>query len=260
MAQGRTVGPAPRPIGVGSCSRYGRSTTPPEDPSADADHDYRVHHPIVIPNLRDAIRHALPNVVEGKVVPVVLFVGLLEVTGSTWALLAALAWSLSSITYRRATGRRVPGLVVLSALALLARTVAALASGSMFVYFLQPTVTTVAVGLAFMASVALGNPLALRLACDVLPFDDATTSHPLVRQFFIRLSVLWAITSLVNASITIWLLVTQSTTTFVLVKSVLGPSTAGVTIAIAAIWFKLTLMRSPVTLIWSSSRRAPVTA
>jgi hypothetical protein len=214
-----------------------------------------VHHPIVIPNLRDALRHALPNVVEGKLVPVVLFVGLLEITGSTWALLAALAWSLASIGYRRATGRRVPGLVVLSAVALVARTIAALATGSMVIYFLQPTVTTVLVGIAFMASVAVGNPLALRLACDVLPFDDATASHPLVRQFFVRLSILWAITSMVNASITIWLLLTQSTTTFVLVKSVLGPSTAAVTIAIGVIWFRFALARSGTRLEWSPSRR-----
>jgi hypothetical protein len=218
-----------------------------------------VNHPIVIPNLRDALRHALPNVIEGKIIPVVLFVGLLELTGATWALLSALAWSLASIGYRRATGRRVPGLIVLSAVALAARTIAALASGSMFVYFLQPTVTTVLVGLAFMASVAMGNPLAMKLACDVLPFDDETTSHPLVRQFFVRLSALWAVTSMVNASITIWLLLTQSTTTFVLVKSVLGPATAGVTIGIGVIWFRLTLMRSGTKLVWSPSRPAPAT-
>lgn len=216
-------------------------------------------HPIIIPNLRDALRHALPNVVEGKIVPVVLFVGLLELTGSTWALLAALAWSLSSVSYRRATGRRIPGLIVLSTVALTARTIAALASGSMFVYFLQPTVMTVFVGVAFMTSVALGNPLAHRLACDVLPFDDATASHPLVRQFFMRLSVLWAMTSMVNASITIWLLLTQSTTTFVLVKSVLGPSTAGVTIAIGLIWFRLTLRGSNTKLVWAPSRAAAMT-
>lgn len=215
-----------------------------------------VNHPIVIPNLRDALRHAIPNVVEGKIVPVVLFVGLLELTGATWALLAALAWSLASIGYRRATGRRVPGLIVLSAVALAARTVAALASGSMFIYFLQPTVTTVLVGLAFMASVAMGNPLAMKLACDVLPFDDETTAHPLVRQFFVRLSALWAVTSMVNASITIWLLLTQSTTTFVLVKSVLGPATAGVTIGIGVVWFRLTLMRSGTKLVWAPSRAA----
>jgi intracellular septation protein A len=214
-----------------------------------------VHHPIVIPNLRDVVRHALPNVVEGKIVPVVLFVAALEITGSTWALLVALAWSLASVGYRRATGRRVPGLIVLSTVALIARTIAGLASGSMVIYFLQPTVTTVLVGLAFMASVALGNPLALRLACDVLPFDDETVSHPLVRQFFVRLSVLWAITSMVNASITIWLLLTQSTTTFVLVKSVLGPSTAAVTIGIGLIWFRFALMRSGTRLVWAASQR-----
>ena len=218
-----------------------------------------MHQPIVIPNLRHAIRHALPNVIEGKIIPVVLFVGLLELTGSTWALLTALAWSLASIGYRRATGRRVPGLIVLSAVALTARTIAALASGSMFVYFLQPTVTTVLVGIAFMVSVALGNPLAQKLACDVLPFDDATTAHPLVRQFFLRLSVLWAITSMVNASITIWLLLTQSTTTFVLVKSVLGPATAGVTIGVGLIWFRLSLMRSGTKLVWAPAH-VPATA
>lgn len=210
--------------------------------------------PIVIPNLRHAIRHALPNVIEGKIVPVVLFVALLELTGSTWALLAALAWSLTSIAVRRATGRRVPGLIVLSAVALTARTVAALVSGSMLVYFLQPTITTVLVGLAFMASVALGNPLALKLACDVLPFDDDTTSHPLVRQFFTRLSALWAVTSMVNASITVWLLLTQSTTTFVLVKSVLGPATAGVTLSIGFVWFRLTLSRANTRLVWAPAR------
>ena len=46
-----------------------------------------MHHPIVIPNLRDAIRHAVPNVVEGKLVPVVIFIALLELTGKTTTLL-----------------------------------------------------------------------------------------------------------------------------------------------------------------------------
>lgn len=206
---------------------------------------------ITIPNIRDAVRHAVPNIIEGKLVPVVLFVGLLELTGSTWALLAALAWSLGSIAVRRATSRRVPGIVVLSAVALVARTIAALATGSMVIYFLQPTITTVLVGVAFLVSVGRRNPLALRLACDVLPFDDETTSHPMVRQFFVRLSLLWALTSLVNASITIWLLLTQSTTTFVLVKSVLGPTTAAVTIAIALVWLRVTMARTGLRLVWA---------
>lgn len=215
---------------------------------------------INLPNLRDVVRHALPNVVEGKIIPLVLFVGFLELLGTMWALLVALSWSLGTIAYRKATRRRVPGLIVLSAVALLARTIAAVATGSMLIYFLQPTVSTVLVGLAFMVSVPLGNPLAQKLAYDVFPFEDDTKQHPLVRQFFVRLSALWAITSMVNASITVWLLLTQSVTTFVLVKSVLGPMTAVVTIGVGWIWFQLTLNRTGTSLAWSRSHRAAASA
>lgn len=219
-----------------------------------------MHHPIVIPNWRHACRHALPNVIEGKLVPVVLFIALLELSGVTAALLVALGWSIGSIGYRRATGRRVPGLVVLSAVTLLARTVAALVSGSLLVYFLQPTVTTVLVGIAFMASVAIGNPLALKLACDVLPFDEATRTHPIVHRFFVRLSAMWAVTSLINASITVWLLLTKSPTTFVLVKSVLGPATAVVTIAIGLLVLRVSVARAGATIVWSAPRQPPAPA
>ncbi len=211
---------------------------------------------INLPNLRDVVRHALPNVIEGKIIPLLLFVGFLELLGTLWALLVALAWSVGTVTYRKATHRRVPGLIVLSTVALLARTIAAVATGSMLIYFLQPTVSTVLVGLAFMVSVPLGNPLAQKLAYDVFPFDDDTKQHPLVCQFFVRLSALWAVTSMVNASITVWLLLTQSVTTFVLVKSVLGPMTAVVTIGAGWIWFQMTLNRTGTSLAWSQSRRA----
>lgn len=214
------------------------------------------HPPIVIPNLRAMARHALPNVVEGKLVPLVLFVAFLEVIGTAWALLVALAWSVGAIAVRTATGRRVPGLVVLSATTLAARTAAALATGSMVVYFLQPTITTFVVGAAFLVSVPLGSPLARKLAYDLLPFDDATKAHPLVERFFVRLSLFWAFTSLVNATITVWLLLTQSTTTFVVVKSVLGPLTGTVTVAAMAAWFWIASTRAGTRIVWSP-RLAP---
>ncbi len=217
------------------------------------------HHPVVIPNVRAVLRHALPNVIEGKIVPLLLFVGFLELIGTMWALLVALVWSLATIAYRVATRRRVPGLIVLSATALGARTIAALLTGSMVVYFVQPTVTTVFVGTAFLVSVPMGKPLARKLAYDVLPFDDATKAHPLVQQFFVRLSLFWALTSLVNASITVWLLLSQSTTTFVLVKSVLGPATGIITIGTMLGWFRLTLARHGTPVVWGPAR-TPVAA
>jgi len=210
-----------------------------------------MHSPIVIPNVRAVIRHALPNVIEGKVIPLLLFVGFLELVGTVWALLVALGWSLATVGFRKATRRRVPGLVVLSTAALIAKTIAALVTGSMVVYFLQPTVTTVVVGVTFLVSIPLGNPLAQKLAYDVFPFDDATKSHPLMRQFFVRLSLLWSFTSLVNATITIWLLFTQSTTTFVLVKAVLGPATGIFTVGSTFLWFWMKLSRTGTPLVWA---------
>lgn len=227
--------------------------TPSEEPRA------LQHPPVVIPNVRSVVRHALPNVIEGKLVPLVLFIAFLELIGTAWALVVALVWSLGAIAVRTMTGRRIPGLVVLSATTLAARTAAALATGSMVVYFLQPTITTFVVGAAFLVSVPLGAPLARKLAYDLLPFDDATKSHPLVERFFVRLSLFWAFTSLVNASITVWLLLTQSTTTFVVVKSVLGPITGTVTIGAMAIWFWVTLSRSGTRVVWAPCER-PSTA
>lgn len=217
-----------------------------------------MHPPIIIPDVRAVIRHALPNVLEGKIIPLLLFVGFLELVGTVWALLVALGWSLVTVSFRLATGRRVPGLIVLSTAALVAKTVAALVTGSMVVYFLQPTITTVVVGATFLISIPLGNPLAQRLAYDVFPFDEATKSHPMMRQFFVRLSALWSFTSLVNASITIWLLFTQSTTTFVLIKAALGPATGILTVGSMFLWFRARLARSGTPLVWAARRAVAV--
>lgn len=210
-----------------------------------------MHHPVVIPDVRAVVRHALPKIIEGKVVPLLLFVGFLELLGNVWALLVALGWSLAAITARLVMGHRVPGLIVLSTAALIGKTIAALVTGSMLVYFLQPTVTTVIVGITFLVSVPLGNPLAQKLACDVFPFDDSTRSHPLMQQFFVRLSVLWSFTSLVNAAVTVWLLLTQSITTFVLIKSVLGPATGVVTVTTMFFWLRFDMVRSGTKLVWA---------
>ena len=130
----------------------------------------------------------------------------------------------------------------------------------MFVYFLQPTITTAFVGVAFMVSVPLGAPLAQRLAFDIIPFDDATRNHPLVREFFTRMSLLWAVTSLANTAVTVWLLTSSSTTTFVLVKSVLGPATAVVTIGLMLLWLRSNLARTGTRIVRVGASTIPAPA
>jgi len=214
-----------------------------------------------MPDLVSVARRSIPNLIVGKVIPVVLFVALLEVGGTTLALLAALTWSVGAIGTQRFRGKRVPGLVLLSAVMLTAKTIAAIVSGNLMIYFIPPTITTALVGLAFLISVPLGTPLAGRLAEDFCPFDDETRTHPVLYHFFIRLSLVWAVTSLVDAGITLWLFMTQPTTTFVVAKSFLGPATTVVTLAIGAVWFRAMLHHTGTEVQFSKSGHAvePVT-
>ncbi len=215
--------------------------------------DPSVDKPLVIPGPAAVLRHSLPNLIVGKVIPLVVFLGFLRLVGTTGALIAALGWSLAVVIQRRHAGRPVPGLVVLSTIGLAAKTVLALATGSLVVYFLQPTVSTALVGLAFLVSVVRGQPLAERLASDFCPFEPETADHPLLRLFFARLSLLWAVTSLVNASLTLWLLLTQSVTTFVIIKSFMGPLFTAATLGIAAVWFRFRTSRAGVRLEFSKT-------
>jgi hypothetical protein len=181
--------------------------------------------------------------VEGTLVPVGLFYGVLWLAGIWGALGVALAWSYLAVLRRALLGRRIPGLVMLGALALTVRTITAIATGSVFLYFLQPTLGTVATAAAFLVSIPTGRPLAERLAHDFLPMPPALAAHPVVRRLFVRITVLWAFVLLVNAAITLTLLLTQPIETFLLARTLsVFVLTVGA-IAVSTAWFRRSMRR-----------------
>ncbi len=196
----------------------------------------------------------MPNIVEGKLMPVALFLGLLEFFGTTPALIGALVWSLGALVRRLLRRETVSGLLVLTTLGLVARTVAALATGSLLIYFLQPTLATALVCLVFIGSVVVGRPLAERLVLDMCPVDDETLDHPTLRRFFSHASLWWGFTSAVNFAITLWLLLSHSPTTFVLVKSVLGPVTTTFTLGVAYVWFRSLMARCGTAVVFAPAQ------
>jgi hypothetical protein len=209
---------------------------------------------LLVPHWRTVLRHATPNIVEGKLVPIALFLGLLQFVGMTSALLGALAWSLLALGRRYLRRQRVTGLLILTTVGLAARTFAALLTGSLLVYFLQPTVTTALVGLAFVVSVLVGRPMAEKLVVDLFPIDPETRAHPTLQRYFRHVTLWWAFTSAINFAITLWLLLSHSPTTFVLVKSVLGPITTTVTFAVAFVWFRSMMARSGTRVVFAAAR------
>jgi hypothetical protein len=109
-----------------------------------------------LPRLRSLARHAIPHLIEATLIPLALFYGFLWIVGVWGALFAALGWSYAAILRRVVLRQSIPGLLVLGALGLTARTAVAFASGSVFIYFLQPTLTTVVIAGAFLLSVPAG--------------------------------------------------------------------------------------------------------
>ncbi len=191
-----------------------------------------------MPRLRTLARQALPKLLESTVLPVGLFVGVLHFFGLWGAIVAGLGWSYAAVLRRVVTRQRIPGLLVIATLTLTARSVLAFATGSSVLYFLQPTLGTALVAVAFVVSVVLGRPLAQRIATDFCPIPEHVTADERVRRCFLGISLLWAVTCLVNASVSLWLQFTQSVGTFVLTKSLTQGALTVVAVTISVLWFK----------------------
>jgi intracellular septation protein A len=196
-----------------------------------------------LPPLRQMALRAFPRLVEGVLVPTALFLLLLNVSGVGAAILGGLAWSTSVILIRRIMGRRVPALVLVGLGVLLLRSVLALATGSSFLYFLQPTLGTATAGLVLLGSALLGRPLILRLARDFCPLPADTMGDPHLRRFFLGISFFWGVTQLLNAAVTLWLLVNASVGMYVVTRTAMSWTLTIVGIAISLVWFMRVLRR-----------------
>ena len=177
------------------------------------------------PCLRSVLRRVGLNLLVACVIPGVLFYSMFVTFGVWPAIVAGLCWSYGAIAFRALTGRRPSGMLLLTAGVLTVRTVIALAAQSTFIYFLQPVLTDLLIGTAFLLSVLTVQPVVARLAGDFYPLTAELHARPGIRRLFRRLTVLWAVALLGKAVVVFILLQTQPLATFVLAKSILVPVT-----------------------------------
>jgi intracellular septation protein A len=190
-----------------------------------------------VPRLTAIVRHALPHVLEGVVVPLVLFAVALEMLGVMAAVVVGLAWAYVALLRRIVLRRAVPGMLLLGAAALTAKSALTLLTGSTLVYFLQPTVGSALVGLAFLASVFFGAPLAGRLARDFCPIPDEVFGGRHLQRFFAQISLLWAVAQFAVAGLGGWLVFTQSPGVIALARPAASWGITGLGIALSVAWF-----------------------
>jgi hypothetical protein len=173
------------------------------------------------PKIGAILRHLGFSILMANVIPSVLFYICL-VAGNVWtALIAALVWCYGSMAWRLSRKRRASGLLLLTVVGLTAKTVLALASGSTFVYFLQPAITDGVVAGLFLVSLATARPIVARLAGDFFPMNADIAARPQIQQLFWNLTLFWALICVIKSIVTVWLLESLPTVTFVAAKEVM---------------------------------------
>ncbi|XVQ14473.1 VC0807 family protein [Spirillospora sp. CA-255316] len=196
--------------------------------------DRTPQHGFELPRLTCMLRHALPRFVEGVIAPVAVFYAALVLLGLNGALVAAVSWVYGGIAWRYWRGHGVPAMLLLAALGVTVRAVLAAVTGSPVVYFLQPTLGTLLVSMAFLASVPLRRPLAQKVATDMVPMPEAFLKHARVRQFFLRISLMWSLVFFANALFSLWMLFHESIGTYLWVRTsvvaLLGAAAAAVSV------------------------------
>jgi hypothetical protein len=193
--------------------------------------------PVVPVGLRGIAVRVAVSLTTAVFVPAVLLWATLVLFNAATAVVVVLVWMTGAMALRRVSGKPISGLLMLTLAVMTVRTALVLATGSTFIYFIQPVFADVAVATLFLASLATSRPIIARLAPDFYPMATEVAARPEIRALFRRLTLMWGLVILAKASITFWLLETLSTVNFVLIK--------------AGAILTLTLTAAVVTLVWS---------
>jgi hypothetical protein len=193
-----------------------------------------IHLGALSAQLRQAARH----LVEVVLAPLGLFWLLLTLTNLTGGLFAALSWALAAVARRVLTRSSVPAVLWLTTGLLVVRTVIGYATGSVFLYFLQPTLQNFLIAFVLLATVPLRRPLIARLADDFCAFPAALTGNLRVQRFFRRVSLLWALVFLTNGVATLWVLARATLGSFLLVTTAGSFALVGVAAVVSLLWFR----------------------
>jgi hypothetical protein len=172
------------------------------------------------------LRHLALSLLVATVVPTILFYICMRAANVWTALIVALVWCYAALAWRLGTRRRSSVLLLLTVAGLTGKTILAFATGSTFVYFVQPAVGDAAFAAAFLLSLATSSPAVARLAADFYPMTNDVAARPRVQRLFWRLTLMWSGICAAKAVATLWMLHSLSLPAFVTVKTVLTPGAA----------------------------------
>jgi intracellular septation protein A len=219
--------------------------------------DYMSQHVTVhLPALGAMVRHGGKHLLESTLVPLCLFYLLLTIVGLDGGLIAAVSWSVLAIARRIVLRRKIPAVLILTTGLLIARTVLGLVTGSVFLYFLQPTLQNFLIAFVLLASLPFGRPFLAKLADDFCAFPTSFSEHPRVVQFFRRVSLLWALVFVTNGATTLYILAKATVGDFLMVSTAGSYSVVGIAAVVSLVWFRRALRGEGIVLRLGPARVA----
>ncbi len=196
------------------------------------------------------------HLAESGVGPLALFYGIATTFGLDSALAASLGWAYLAVAVRLVRGGTPPMVLLVTTGLATVKAAITFAANSSPAFFLQPTVATYAFAFALLWSLSSGRPLILRLAQDFCPLPDEVVAAAPVRRLFQRLSLLWASVLMVNASLTLALLLTMSVTWSVPVAGAASLPAFGAGLLASVVWFRRSLRDGGFVLSWGAHQIA----
>ncbi|QYN18163.1 DUF3159 domain-containing protein [Amycolatopsis sp. DSM 110486] len=219
----------------------------------------RHHMTVDLPSFRNLVVGGGRHLLESTLVPAGLFYLLLTLVSFDSGVIAALCWSVVVIVTRLVMRKPVPAVLWLTSALLIVRTALGLATGSAFLYFLQPTLQNFVIASLFLVSAPFNKPLLARLAGDFCSFPDTLSGHPGMRRFFQRVSVLWALVFAVNGSVTLVMLAKATVGNFLMVSTAGSYSLVALAIVGSLLWFRRSLRSEGIVLRMASRKPALTT-
>src|SRR5262249_40091543 len=144
------------------------------------------------PSFGSVLGRGLPGFLREGFLPLGAFYVGMQVSGTGAAIAAAAVASALIYVHERAAGR--DGLLVrLSLLFVAVQSAIGLATHSAVAYLAAPVLVNAVWGVAFLASVPLGRPLAGALACAWYPFEPEFRATPEFRRVYGVESLVWGV-------------------------------------------------------------------
>jgi hypothetical protein len=157
-----------------------------------------------------------------------------------WAMLAAI-W-VTAVIRKVATGS-VPGLVMISMVVLTVQTVAAIVTGSLWIFLVHFPLANLGLCLLFARTARGHSPIAARLAAEVIGLRCPPIHQPRLHSFFQHVTVLWAGVFLLLAVSLGALLATVPVGIYVPVWAATTVTLIAVGIGASAMWLRSVLRR-----------------